>query len=83
MLAFRANISPQTASNHLKKLLDAKLIVLEKTPTRYRYFKIATPLVAKALESLSLLTVIEQRKPPRYDKFDKDICFAMTILLEN
>lgn len=77
-LAFRANISPQTASNHLKKLIDTKLIFLIKTPTRYRYFKIASPLVAKALESLSLLIDIEKKKPPRHDKLDKDICFART-----
>lgn len=53
-LALRANISAQTCSNHLKKLLAANIIVLVKTPTRYRYFKIASVAVAQALESLSL-----------------------------
>lgn len=77
-LAFRANISPQTASNHLKKLLEAKLITLIKTPTRYRYFKISSPLVAKALESLSLLLDINYQQPPRHEKLDKEICFART-----
>lgn len=76
-LAFRANISPQTASNHLKKLLDAGLIELVKTPTRYRYYKISSPLVAKALESLSLL-LPDKKHPPRHEKLDHEICFART-----
>lgn len=54
-LALRANISAQTASNHLKKMLDAKLIIRVSTPTRYRYYKLATPLVAKRLNHLAYL----------------------------
>ena len=77
-LALRANISPQTASNHLKKLLAAKLIAHVKTPTRYRYYKIASPLVANALESLSLLTDSPKKRPPHHEKLDQDICFART-----
>lgn len=76
-LALRANISPQTASNHLKKLLAAELIELIKTPTRYRYYKISSPLVAKTLESLSLL-LPDKKRPPRHEKLDQDICFART-----
>jgi DNA-binding transcriptional ArsR family regulator len=76
-LALRANISPQTASNHLKKLLEADLIIHVKTPTRYRYYKIASSQVAAALESLSLLTNNPQ-KPPRHERLDKEICFART-----
>lgn len=77
-LALRANISAQTASNHLKKMLDAKLIIRLATPTRYRYYKIATPLVARALESLSLLTTVDKMPPPRHEKLDWEICFART-----
>lgn len=74
-LALRANISPQTASNHLKKLMDAELIELIKTPTRHRYYKISSPLVANALESLSIL-LPEIKKPPRHEKMQYEICFA-------
>jgi DNA-binding transcriptional ArsR family regulator len=74
-LALRANISPQTASNHLKKLLSSQLITHIKTPTRYRYYKISSPLVAAALESISLLTT-HPKKPPRHEKLANDICFA-------
>lgn len=75
-LAIRANISPQTASNHLKKLMHAGLIAHVKTASRYRYFKINSPLVAQVLESLSLLTKNVKMPPPRHEKLDKDICFA-------
>lgn len=77
-LALRANISPQTASNHLKKLVTAKLIVRVPMPTRYHYYKIDSPLVAKALESLSLLTSVDKKRPPRHERLDQEICFART-----
>lgn len=77
-LALRTHISPQTASNHLKKLQEAKLIIRVPTPTRYHYYKIDSPLVAKALESLSLLTPIHKMLPPRHQQLDQSICFART-----
>lgn len=76
-LALRANISPQTASNHLKKLMEAELIEFIKTPTRYRYYKITSPLVSKVLESLSLL-LPDKKRPPNHEKIDHEICFART-----
>lgn len=76
-MALRANISPQIASNHLKKLTEAGLIELVKTPTRYHYYKISSSLVAKALESLSLL-LPDKKRPPRHEKLDHEICFART-----
>ena len=79
-LALRANISPQTASNHLKKLLEAHLIKLVYPTTRYHYYKISSPLVAKAIESLSLL-LPDKKRPPRHEKFDPEICFASFFLL--
>lgn len=77
-LALRANISPQTASNHLKKLMEAELIVYVRTPTRYRYYKIASSLVAAALESLSLLTDNVKKAPPRHGNLNQDIRFCRT-----
>lgn len=77
-LAMRANISPQTASNHLKKLMDANLIVHVITTTRYRYYKIASPLVAAALESLSLLSETPKKNTPVHKGLDKELCFART-----
>jgi len=74
-LAIQANISPQTASNHLNKLSQAKLIVCESSG-RHRYYKIASPDVAKALESISLLTAAPDLASLHSKKLDKDICFA-------
>ena len=58
-LARRANISPQTASSHLNKLLEGNLISLEKHG-RHRYYSLATPEVAQVLESL--MTISKPKK---------------------
>ena len=50
-LAYAAHVSPQTASGHLAKLAEAKLIT--STPAgRHRYFRLAGPHVAAMLESI-------------------------------
>lgn len=54
-LARRANISPQTASSHLSKLLEGNLINLEKHG-RHRYYHLASPEVAQVLESLMTIS---------------------------
>ncbi|GAB4362774.1 MAG: winged helix-turn-helix domain-containing protein [Kiloniellaceae bacterium] len=53
-LAFVAGVTPQTASSHLAKLTDAGLIAVEKQG-RHRYYRLAGPAVAEALEPLSHL----------------------------
>jgi DNA-binding transcriptional ArsR family regulator len=53
-LAAIAGISASTASTHLRSLVDLKLLVVQ-SQGRHRYFRLAGPAVAKALESLSLL----------------------------
>jgi DNA-binding transcriptional ArsR family regulator len=50
-LAYAANLSPQAASNHLVKLLDGGMVVVE-TEGRHRYYRLARPEVAAALEAL-------------------------------
>jgi DNA-binding transcriptional ArsR family regulator len=55
-LACVAEISAQSASAHLAKLVSGGLLVLE-SQGRHRYFRIATPAVADAIESLASLTV--------------------------
>jgi len=51
-LAMIANISPQTASNHLRLLLDAGFVEA-KAIGRNRFYKMGTPAVGVALESLA------------------------------
>ncbi|MEP7157130.1 MAG: helix-turn-helix domain-containing protein [Betaproteobacteria bacterium] len=50
-LAAIAGVTKQTISNHLAKLLDAKLIAVE-SQGRHRYFRLADDDVAHLLESL-------------------------------
>ena len=53
-LAFIGNIAPQTASFHLRKLMDAALITIERQG-RHCYYRLANERVASALESLAIL----------------------------
>src|SRR5262245_11470513 len=62
-LAARAGISRSTASGHLGKLVGARLLsVMQKR--RNRYYRIASPLVARMLESIKAVAALET--PPRY-----------------
>ena len=53
-LARRAGIAPSTASEHLARLVDGGLLAVEPSG-RHRYFRIASPEVAHAVESLAVL----------------------------
>ncbi|MCY0095402.1 ArsR/SmtB family transcription factor [Hoeflea ulvae] len=53
-LGHHAGVSAPTASGHLAKLLDGQLITLERQG-RHRYYRLASPAVAEALEGLSNL----------------------------
>ena len=53
-LAKAASVAPSTASEHLRKLLDAGLVAGESRG-RHRYFRLADPQVAHALEALALV----------------------------
>jgi DNA-binding transcriptional ArsR family regulator len=54
-LAREAGVTPQTASAHLAQLLEGGLVQVA-AQGRHRYFRLAGPEVARALEALSLLT---------------------------
>lgn len=53
-LATAANVSPQTASGHLTKLTQARLIEVE-SQGRHRYYRLASTEVASALEAMLVL----------------------------
>jgi DNA-binding transcriptional ArsR family regulator len=61
-LSLAAGVSPQTTSGHLAKLTEAKLITVA-AQGRHRYFRIAGPAVAHALESL--MTLAATGLPPK------------------
>lgn len=61
-LAWHAGVSAQTTSGHLAKLADARLIALEKQG-RHRYFRLASPEIAAAMEALM---IVAANGPKRY-----------------
>lgn len=62
-LAFVARVSRSTASEHLTKLVEARLLAVTKK-RRFSYYRIASPLVANMLEAIKTVAAIEV--PPRY-----------------
>jgi DNA-binding transcriptional ArsR family regulator len=53
-LAFIGNVAPQTASFHLRKLMEASLIAVEKQG-KHSYYRLANERVAATLESIAAL----------------------------
>jgi DNA-binding transcriptional ArsR family regulator len=53
-LADRVHVSPSTASNHLSKLVERRLLAVEKQG-RHRYYRLAEPEIAGVLEALALV----------------------------
>ena len=95
-LAFTANISAQSASAHLSKLVDGGLLALQSSG-RHRYFSLAGPEVALALEALGTIATKAPRgntHPPRsgdeirelrscYDHLAGRIAVELTQTLED
>lgn len=61
-LGLAARVAPSTASGHLAKLVDGRLLSVISSG-RNRYFKLASPTVARVLEQLMVLA---GEGPPRY-----------------
>lgn len=77
-LSLDAGVSPQTASGHLAKLVDAHLLTVLKQG-RHRYHRLASPLVGRMLEGIMAVAAIEA--PPRHrprSARDDAMCFART-----
>jgi len=62
-LASLAHISRSTASGHLGKLVAARLLCVSQK-RRHRYYRIASPLVARMLEGIAAVASLET--PPRF-----------------
>jgi DNA-binding transcriptional ArsR family regulator len=61
-LAYFANVSPQTASSHLGKLAQSRLVAIEARG-RHRYYRLAGPSVAETVEAIMRLAA---QLPPRH-----------------
>jgi DNA-binding transcriptional ArsR family regulator len=62
-LAFIGNVAPQTASFHLRKLMDASLITVERQG-KHSYYRLANERVASTLESIASLAPIRAPSDP-------------------
>lgn len=74
-LALDAEVTSQTASSHLKKLLACHLITLEKQG-RHKYFRLATPQVAELLDSLITVSSTQQQSTIHTGPRDSQMRFA-------
>jgi DNA-binding transcriptional ArsR family regulator len=77
-LAYLARISRPTASEHLARLVEARLLAVTRK-RRFAYYRIASPLVARMLESIKAVAAIEL--PPRHQPrsaADEALRFART-----
>jgi DNA-binding transcriptional ArsR family regulator len=63
-LAFAANVSPQSASAHLAKLVEGGLLISE-AQGRHRYFRIASAEAAYLVESLASFGASIRQRVPR------------------
>jgi DNA-binding transcriptional ArsR family regulator len=54
-LAHAARVTPQTASEHLGKLVDACVLTPANRQGRHRYYRLASPQVAAMLESIMVV----------------------------
>jgi DNA-binding transcriptional ArsR family regulator len=61
-LALAGGVAPSTASGHLAKLVEGKLVAVTASG-RHRYYRLGSPAVARVLESLMELSV---DGPPRH-----------------
>jgi DNA-binding transcriptional ArsR family regulator len=63
-LAYAANISAQSASAHLAKLVDGGLLLAE-SQGRHRYFRIASAEIATVIEGMASLDAAAKPRTPR------------------
>jgi DNA-binding transcriptional ArsR family regulator len=63
-LAYAANISAQSASGHLAKLVGGGLLTCE-AQGRHRYFRLRNPEVASVIEGMASLSAADKPRTPR------------------
>jgi DNA-binding transcriptional ArsR family regulator len=76
-LGLIAGIAPSTASGHLSKLLEGKLVSVASSG-RHRYFRLASPEVARLLEDLMAFAAAGPTRQRRTSKCDEDMARART-----
>jgi DNA-binding transcriptional ArsR family regulator len=76
-LAMSANVAPQTASAHLSKLLEGKLVRAE-VQGRHRYYRLASPEVGALMETLATLAPRSKQPVQQKTAESNPLAFART-----
>jgi DNA-binding transcriptional ArsR family regulator len=76
-LAFTANVSAQSASGHLSKLMDGGLLAV-RSAGRHRYYSLAGPEVAHALEALGAIATMQPRRGAVRPRANEEMYVART-----
>jgi len=76
-LARAAGVTPQTASGHLGRLAEAGLLAVERQG-RHRYHRLASPNVARMLESIMAVAGAARPAAPRTGPADRALRHART-----
>ena len=77
-LATLAGVTPQTASGHLAKLTNGRLLDVV-AQGRHRYFRLASPDVARMLEGILVVAEAPVQRPARATpRIDPKLCLART-----
>src|ERR671937_1391628 len=76
-LARRAGVTPSTASIQLAKLVDGELLTVERHG-RHRYYALADPAIAAAIESLAVIAPRRPAKSLKQARIGSDLQAART-----
>lgn len=76
-LASISRVSPQTASAHLKKLVEGSLIHME-VQGRHRYYRLAGPEVAHVIEAIAIVSPPVNVQSLRQSSHKKALDYART-----
>jgi DNA-binding transcriptional ArsR family regulator len=76
-LARAANVTPQTASSHLAKMVEGGLVIHESYG-RHRYYRLASAEVGQALEALNVIAPSKSIRSLRDSDQSKALRFART-----
>jgi DNA-binding transcriptional ArsR family regulator len=76
-LALLANVSPQTASNHLKILVDAEFVTVDPRG-RNRFYSLKGAPVAAALEALAVVSTARKPSGGIAQRTSPELLFART-----
>lgn len=76
-LAYRAQITPQTTSSHLARLVEGGLLEITRTG-RHRYYRLKNAEVAQALEALAVISPLPTLRSKQQSEDVQALHFART-----